>query len=178
MSPSELQSLLGRLAPALADLDEDWVIIGSASLVIRGLPISDCPDVDILTTIKGAEALEQSWAPWRCEDYSPAAGTAFRSRFSRYEMAGRAFEVIGDLTLRTGEEWGPVTVNDVETHVFGDCLLRIPSADEQMRILQMFGRPKDLRRAGLLENWRRAKEFGRSWAVKAMSTPSAGLPAG
>lgn len=178
MSPSELKSLLGRLAPALAELDEEWVIIGSASLVIRGLPISECPDVDILTTIEGAKALERSWAPWRCEDYSPAGGTPFRSRFSRYEMAGGAFEVIGDLALRTGEEWGPVKVRDIETHVFGDCLLRIPSADEQMRILQMFGRPKDLRRAGLLESWRRAVEFSRSWTAKAAPAPSPGLLAG
>jgi hypothetical protein len=163
MSPSELKALLGCLAPALSGLHEEWVIIGSASLVIRGLPISECPDVDILTTIEGAKTLEACWAPWRCEGYSPDAGAAFRSRFSRYEMASGAFEVIGDLALRTGEEWGPVRVNDVETHVFGDCLLRIPSADEQMRILRMFGRPKDLRRAGLLESWRRAVGLGRSF---------------
>jgi hypothetical protein len=153
MSPSELKSLLADLAPDLAVMDEEWVIIGSASLMIRGLPIGDCPDVDIMTTPEGAAVLEARWARWRRTDYRPDSSGYFQSRFSRYDLRGHAFEVLGGLATRLEEGWGPVVIDEVESVRFGKAQLRIPSAKDQLRILRQFGRPKDLRRADMLEAW-------------------------
>lgn len=153
MSPAELEGLVRRLAPDLVGLDEPWTIIGSGALMIVGLPVEDCPDLDILTTAVGAERLERAWSPWRQGDYSPDPEAGFRSRFSRYLVPEGAVEVMGDLQLRSTEGWRPVTVRAVEMRRFAGVDLPLPAPAEQLRILREFGRPKDLAKAQRLEAW-------------------------
>jgi hypothetical protein len=151
MSPDDLQRLVQRLAPDLAGLPEPWTIIGSAALAIVGLPVADCPDLDILTTGAGAAGLEGRWAPRREADYAPDPTAAFRSRFSRYRMPEGAVEVMGDLRLRTAAGWTPVEAREVESRTFGGVQVRVPTPAEQLRVLRAFGRPKDLAKAARLE---------------------------
>lgn len=153
MNVAELQALVRRLAPDLAVLDEPWTVIGSGALMMAGLPGADCPDLDILTTAAGAAALEAAWAEWRQGDYAPDPAAGFRSRFSRYQAPEGAIEVMGDLQLRTGEGWRPVTVRAIERRRFGGVDVALPTAAEQLRILREFGRPKDLAKAERLEAW-------------------------
>jgi hypothetical protein len=152
MSPSQIEALVARLAPALEGLS-DWAVIGSAALVILGLPIEDCPDLDVLTSEAGAAELEAAWAAWRSEDYAPDLSAPFRSRFSRYAAPEGAIEVMGGLRLLGPEGWAPVTAGEVVTRRFGGASVRIPAAAEQLRILRLFGRPKDLAKARVLEAW-------------------------
>lgn len=153
MSPGELEALVRRLAPDLAALAEPWTIIGSGALMMVGLPVEDCPDLDILTTSAGAARLEATWAGWRQADYAPDPAAAFRSRFSRYQAPEGAVEVMGDLQLRTAGGWAPVTVQATEMRRFAGVELPLPTAAEQLRILRQFGRPKDLAKAQALEAW-------------------------
>lgn len=153
MSPADIEALVRRLAPDLARLDEPWTIIGSGALMIVGLPVGDCPDLDIVTTAAGAERLERAWAAWRQADYAPDPAAAFRSRFSRYLAPEGAIEVMGDLKLRTAQGWRPVTVRAMETRRFAGLDLPLPTPAEQLRILHEFGRPKDLAKARRLEAW-------------------------
>lgn len=153
MSPAELEALVRRLAPDLARLSEPWAVIGSGALMMVGLPVEDCPDLDILTTGAGAAALEAAWRRWRDGDYAPDPDAGFRSRFSRYLAPEGAFEVMGDLELRTAAGWTPVTVRAVERRRFGGLDMPLPTPAEQLRILREFGRPKDLAKARRLEAW-------------------------
>ena len=153
MTPGDLARLLGRLAPALEALDEPWVFIGSAALMILGLPLEDCADLDVLTTTTGAQRLERAWSAWRAADYGPDPAAPFRSRFSRYEVDEGAFEVMGDLKLRTPRGWRPVWPEAIERRAFRGGLWPIPTAADQLRILRLFGRPKDLAKATWLERW-------------------------
>lgn len=153
MSPSDLETLVRRLAPDLAGLTEPWTIIGSGALMMVGLPVADCPDLDILTTRAGAERLEHVWNDWRQADYAPDPAGAFRSRFSRYQAPEGAVEVMGDLQLQTGQGWRPVEVRAVEMWRFAGADLPLPTPAEQLRILREFGRPKDLAKAQQLEAW-------------------------
>lgn len=153
MTPTDLARLLERLAPALERVGEPWVIIGSGALMILGLPLEDCPDLDILTTAAGAERLEGAWAEWRAGGYAPDPVAPFRSRFSRYEAPEGGFEVMGDLELNTAEGWRPVRAEAVERRAFGRGAWPIPTGTEQLRILRLFGRPKDLAKAAELERW-------------------------
>lgn len=153
MSPSDLEALVRRLAPDLAALSEPWTIIGSGALMMAGLPVEDCPDLDIVTTQAGAARLEGAWARWRQADYAPDPAAAFRSRFSRYLAPEGAVEVMGDLTRRTEGGWTPVTVRAIETRRFAGVDLPLPTPAEQLRILREFGRPKDLAKARALEAW-------------------------
>ncbi|MGA0606803.1 hypothetical protein ACO2Q0_12480 [Phenylobacterium sp. VNQ135] len=153
MSPADLEALVRRLAPDLAALTEPWTIIGSGALMMLGLPVADCPDLDVLTTARGASTLEAAWAGWRQTDYAPDPAAAFRSRFSRYLAPEGAVEVMGDLELRTAGGWSPVKVRATEPRRFGDLDIALPTAAEQLRILREFGRPKDLAKARALETW-------------------------
>jgi hypothetical protein len=153
MSPADVEALVRRLAPDLERLAEPWTIIGSGALMMVGLPVADCPDLDIVTTAAGAERLEGAWAAWRQAEYAPDPEAGFRSRFSRYLAPEGAVEVMGDLQLRTTEGWRPVAVGAVETRRFGGVALPLPTPSEQLRILREFGRPKDLAKAQRLEAW-------------------------
>ena len=149
MGPAELGGLLRRLAPALDALDAPWAVIGSGAQMILGLPIAECPDLDILTSEAAAERLETLWAPHRIP-YTPKPGP-FRSRFSRYGFPEGAAEVLGGLELATGEGWRRVEPGLVERRPFGGGSWPVPSPADQLRILAEFGRPKDLERAVRLE---------------------------
>ena len=153
MTPAALARLLARLAPPLEALDEPWVIIGSGAMMILGFPIADCPDLDILTTTSGAQALEAAWVGWRAGAYAPEPGAPFRSRFSRHVTTEGAFEVMGDLELRDTAGWRPVRADAVERRAFGGGLWPIPTGVDQLRILKAFGRPKDLVKAEALARW-------------------------
>ncbi|MCR5875346.1 hypothetical protein LRS10_14845 [Phenylobacterium sp. J426] len=142
-----------RVAPDLAALPAPWTIIGSGALMILGLPLDDCPDLDVLTTAGGAERLELLWQAWRERGYTPEPEAAFRSRFSRYSAPEGAIEVMGDLQLRTGAGWTPVEIRVTERRRFAGVDLPLPTAAEQLRILREFGRPKDLAKAARLEAW-------------------------
>lgn len=154
MSPLELQALLQRLALDLHALDAPWAIIGSAALVIAGVPGLDCPDLDILTTRAGAEALERAWAMWRRDDYVPDPAAPFRSRFSRYGFPEGEAEVMGELEFRGQGGWSAVWPRALERRRFGEAAWPVPTLDEQIRILRLFGRPKDLAKAARLEAFR------------------------
>jgi hypothetical protein len=153
MSPMELETLVRRLAPDLAGLTAPWTIIGSGALVMLGLSLDDCPDLDVLTTAAGAERLEAAWDAWREPAYAPDPAAGFRSRFSRYRAPEGAIEVMGDLELRTASGWRPVEVRATETRRFAGVDLPLPTTAEQLRILREFGRPKDLVKAARLEAW-------------------------
>jgi len=142
-----------RLAPDLAQLEEPWTIIGSGALMIVGVAVDDCPDLDIVTTAAGAAVLEAAWSASRQADYAPDPAAAFRSRFSRYLAPEGAIEVMGDLQLRTDAGWRPVVVGATERRRFGGLDLAVPTPAEQLRILREFGRPKDLAKAERLEAW-------------------------
>ena len=153
MSPETLTKLLARLGPDLEALDEPWIIIGSSALIILGLPLADCQDLDILTTSAGAWQLEEVFAPWRVSGHLPDPSAPFRSRFSRYETAEGVWEVMGDLEVRTSTDWRPVVVAQAERRPFGSGAWPVPTAKEQERLLRLFGRPKDLAKARRLSTW-------------------------
>lgn len=153
MNAAELEALVRRLAPDLTTIDEPWTIIGSGALMMVGLPVADCPDLDIVTTADGAARLEAAWGRWRQADYAPDPAAGFRSRFSRYLAPEGAVELMGDLELRTAEGWRPVVVGATERRRFGGVELPLPTPAEQLRILREFGRPKDLAKAARLEAW-------------------------
>ncbi len=153
MTRSELEALVRRLGPDLAALPESWTVIGSGALMMLGLPLDDCPDLDVLTTAAGAERLEAAWRAWREPAYAPDPEAGFRSRFSRYRAPEGAVEVMGDLELRAADGWTRVEVRAIESRPFAGGDVPLPTAAEQLRILRQFGRAKDLARAARLEAW-------------------------
>lgn len=139
MNSGQLAALLTALRPDIDAAGEPWCVIGSAALMIAQAPVSDCPDLDILTTMAGAVRLEAAWADRREAAYAPDTASPFRSRFSRYGFDAGAVEVMGDLTFNGA----PVAVQEIAAAPFGGTKVPIPTLAEQARLLRLFGRPKD-----------------------------------
>ena len=93
----------------------------------------------MVTGVDGARRLRAAWAGWMDIAGPTAPDGPFRSEdFARYVTPWGPVEVMGGLRVR-GREL--------------DVAGPIPSAQEQLRILRLFGRPKDLEKAARLEAW-------------------------
>ena len=142
MSPDGLAALLDRLTPDLESIGEPWTVIGSGALILLGLPLETANDLDIVTSADGAGRLQMVWADWLCAAEAKLPDGPFRSEdFARYETPWSPVEVMGGLVVQ-GE---PLVIGARHAD------LPIPTAAEQLRILRLFGRPKDLAKAARLE---------------------------
>lgn len=139
MTPSEVAALLDRLAPDLDAMAAPWSLIGSGALILLGVPLDRANDLDVVTGVDGAGRLRGAWAEWLDPAKPKAPDGPFRSEdFARYVTPWGPIEVMGALKVRGRR-----------LEVSG----AIPSAAEQLRILRLFGRPKDLEKAARLEAW-------------------------
>ena len=148
MTPAEIEALLDRLSPDLDALAVPWTVIGSAALILLGVPLGGAADLDIVTGSEGARRLRIAWADWLRPSESKAPDGPFRSDdFARYETPLGPVEVMGDLHVRQDGVLRPLVVEEIAPG------RHIPTAAEQSRILRLFGRPKDLAKAARLEAW-------------------------
>jgi hypothetical protein len=144
MNRAGIEALLERLAPDLDAHAAPWALIGSAALMLLGVPLEAAGDLDVVTDPAGAARLRSAWARWLQPGEPHAPDGPFRSDdFARYATPWGLVEVMGGLRVRQGGELRPLVI------VGGP----IPAAHEQLRILRLFGRPKDLDKAARLEAW-------------------------
>lgn len=151
-----LEATLATVVPELERLClEPWYVIGSAAAWLVGAHVT-VADIDVLTSAADADRIEAHWSPLREETYEPASAERFRSRFSRYRFADMPVEVMGGLELHAGQGWKPVQVSESLSLDYAGVQVPVPTLTAQLDILEQFGRPKDLYRAGLLRNIQRA----------------------
>lgn len=144
-----LRQVIAEAVPELQRHCRDpWQLIGSAAASLAGADVT-VADLDVLSTAADAARLEEAWRVRR-EPYQPAGADRFRSYFGRYRFAAMPVEVMGALELHTEEGWQPVIVREAMIVRVAGVAVRVPSVAEQIRILESFGRPKDLHRAALL----------------------------
>ncbi len=136
-----------------------WQLIGSAAAKLVGADVT-VADLDVLTSAEDADRLAEAWFARRESSYEPAGAERFRSRFARFRFAAMPVEVMGALELNAGQGWRPVTVGEVIAVRVAGMDVPVPSVTEQIRILESFGRPKDLHRAALLRALDRSAEVG------------------
>jgi hypothetical protein len=134
-------------APADAD---DWWIIGSAAMVICGIEDLEPEDVDLLGS---ATTLSRCLDRWRVEPGQPRPGDRFRSQpYVRVELPGcLPIETMGDLHVFSQVGWQPMTPRTRAAVDVGGHRVFVPELQEQLDILQLFGRPKDLAKARMIE---------------------------
>ena len=146
----DLRGMLATIAREMHECCADrWAVIGSAAAKLVGADVS-VADIDLLVSGRDADLLTVRWATRRQRVDPDAEDRLFRSHFARYAFASWQVEVMGDLELRTGHGWQPVRVVDTVNIDLGDVGVSVPSRAEQLRLLDSFGRPKDVRRAAIL----------------------------
>jgi hypothetical protein len=129
-------------------LEDDWWIIGSTAALLSGLPHIEPRDVDLLVSARDARRL---FARWKVRPVTPASSSLFRSVFGVHCIGNVDIEIMGDLEVRTNGIWSSLKPKSRELTQTDAGQLFIPARDEQISILRLFGRPKDLLRARALE---------------------------
>jgi hypothetical protein len=141
---------LRLVVPVLSKLCVDrWCVIGSAAARLSGIE-TVVADIDVLCTRRDAETLMVHWAQQRAHDFAPAASDRFRSGFARFHLAALPLEVMGDLEVCVDGLWQRVQVLRLDDRELDGLRVPVPTIEEQIRILEIFGRRKDLERALLL----------------------------
>ena len=147
MTPA-LAETLQMVAAAAHSAADPWWIIGSAAVVLHGGVVGRVKDVDLMMSARDAEGL------LRRAGVEPRRGTGderFRSMvFGTWSKPPIPVEAFGGFELCAGGVWRAVALDTREAVTVGGAQVFVPSREELVRLLQSFGRAKDLERARLL----------------------------
>ncbi|GHS92326.1 hypothetical protein FACS1894203_4670 [Bacteroidia bacterium] len=136
--------------PALRLLEDEWYIIGTSGLVLAGVKLEKTSDIDILTSVRDAEKLKIAWKNRMRKDFDSSNTELFESDFSRYDFGTLDIEIMGGLKVNHSGKWIPLTISDHLHILTSDFEIRVPTLEEQKKILLLFGREKDLKKIKLL----------------------------
>lgn len=149
LSPA-LYVSLADVVPALhVHCVDPWCVIGSTAALLLGAQVS-VADVDVLTSRADADKLMKQWAERREPVSVHADDDRFRSHFARFDFHGIPVEVMGALQLNGVDGWQLVQPGQLVLAGVNGLAVPIPSIDDQIRMLQSFGRDKDTRRVAAL----------------------------
>lgn len=147
-----------RLAAALREIARtappdrhDWWIIGSAALRLAGIDDIEPADVDLLGSSGTLVGFLDRWGE---QAATPRPGSRFRSDpYHRVDRPGcLPIETMGNLEVLSEGGWQKVAPTTRLAVDIGGRSVFIPALDEQLAILRLFGREKDLAKLGLVKN--------------------------
>ena len=152
--PPALFVALTELVPELhVHCAEPWCLIGSTAARLLGAEVG-VADIDVLVSSADADALATLWADRRDVAHVPVDADRFRSHFARYRFPGLPVEVMGALELDRGEGWQKVSPGRLMLAGVQGMAVPVPVLDDQLRLLESFGRDKDRERAAALRRLR------------------------
>lgn len=153
MTNGRLHAALREIAAAAPPGRDDWWIIGSAALVLAGIDDIEPADVDLLGSTPTIRGFLDGWGVAPPE---PKPGQRFRSEhYRRIDRPGAlAIETMGDLEVLSDGGWQKVRPETRIAVAIGGATVFIPALPEQLAILRLFGREKDLAKARLVEDRR------------------------
>ena len=132
------QKILNAVAGLPIDLPDNWTIFGSAALLLNGIEGIETTDIDILIPSQNLS---------RHSEIPQQGSTLFSSEERKiYEIQGISVDVSWGLQVWSGKQWNKVEILEV---VEKDGL-RYASLPDCIRLLKLFGRPKDLQRLSFL----------------------------
>jgi len=152
----KISFVLSQAYPTLNHLEDDYFLIGSSALILSGVDLTSETDIDILTSSKNAEILKVKWGTKLRENYQPADSSLFRSNFARFDFGSMDIEVMGGLLVKKGDSWNPVIIKDYLLLEDNGLSIKIPTLEEQKRILEFFGRDKDKEKLNLINSSQRS----------------------
>jgi len=141
-----LEPTLAAVSSISSRLHDDWWIIGSAAIVLTGVAI-EVPEVELLLSERDARALLVEWAQPTPAGEGP---NHVRSIHGEHTVTPIPIQVMGGLEVYTDGAWVRVTPNTRERIELTGGTVYIPDAADQLALLLMFRRTKDLVRAEML----------------------------
>ena len=144
----ELARTLAMIAQVAQGSADPWWIIGSAAVLLHGGKVDRIKDVDLMMSAADAAGfVERTGVSLR----RGSGDGRFRSGvIGIWELPPVPVEAFGGLEVLTSGEWRPVMLASRKAVTVGGAELFVPSVEELVALLHLFGRPKDLERARLL----------------------------
>ena len=143
---------LEEAIPGLAMLEDNFFVIGASAIILSGIEIGNTSDIDILTSARDAEKLKKVWKDKIEANPLMKESDLFKSDFSRYNFTEMDVEIQGDLVIYKENRWMEVNVHKYTSVEINNLPIKIPTIEDQMRILLLFGREKDMKRLELIQN--------------------------
>ena len=144
---------LASIAVELQGINSEFYIIGASAMILSDIEIGETSDIDILTTAANSIKLQQLLSRYIEVAPKTKENDLFRSNFARFNLPLMDIEVMGDLQIKKNNAWLPVCVEKYGEIFIGNLMIRIPTIEEQKRILSFFGREKDLKRIPILNKY-------------------------
>lgn len=146
--PAPLIETLGSVAAIMGTAREPWWIIASAAAALHGASPITVADVDVLL---GVEDISRILPTLGIEPYRGPPNPLFRSTIlAKWPAPPVPVDLMAGFEHRVGDEWRPVQPATREAITVGAATVYVPERRELRRIIEGFGRPKDLERARLL----------------------------
>ena len=144
---------LASMTAELLEIGPDFYIIGASAMILSDIEIGETSDIDILTTEMNSLKLQCSLKAYMEIAPETKKDGLFSSNFARFNLPLMDVEVMGNLQIKKNNVWQFVYVQEYREIFIGDLIIRIPTMEEQKRILSLFGREKDLKRILVLNQY-------------------------
>ena len=148
-----INKTLLSIATELQMIDSEFYVIGASAMILSGIKIGETSDIDILTTEMNSLKLQCSLKAYMEIAPETKEDGLFSSNFARFNLPLMDVEVMGNLQIKKNNVWQFVYVQEYREIFIGDLIIRIPTMEEQKRILSLFGREKDLKRILVLNQY-------------------------
>ena len=142
---------LKEASHSLRLLKDNFYLIGSAALSLSGIKLDEISDIDILVSDRDAGFLLAEWGNRLIIEHTTKDDELFKSKFARYKFSFLDIEIMGELKVYNKGVWERLEIKDIESIAVGNFEIKIPTLDEQKRILQLFGRVKDKKRIKFID---------------------------
>ena len=144
---------LASITVELQEISPDFYVIGASAMILSGIEVGETADIDILTTEMNSCKLQHLLKTYM--EISPETNEddLFSSNFARFKLPLMDIEVMGDLQIKKNDIWQSVCVKEYKEIFIGNLIIKIPTIEEQKRILSLFGREKDLKRILILNHY-------------------------
>jgi hypothetical protein len=143
---------LNHLAGLMHEESEPWWIIGSTAMVLSGIDGIEPDDIDVVAS---GTCLRRVLANVGMTETASKPHPQFRSRpYQRIEFSGMTHDthrIDGRFRGSNLLENGSSGVRNPLTYPRRRCSRLVPSIAEQIALLRLFGREKDMAKAALLE---------------------------
>lgn len=146
--PAPLVETLGSVAAILTTARDPWWIIASAAAALHGATPITVADVDVLLSVADIGRILPQLG---IEPYPAPPNPLFRSRvLAKWPGPPVPVDLMAGFEHRVGDTWHPVRPATRQAISIRAATVYVPERDELRRIIEGFGRPKDLERARLL----------------------------
>ena len=143
---------LTSITNELHEITPEFFIIGASAMILSDIEIGETSDIDILTTEENSLKLQHLLSRYMEMAPKTKEDDLFHSSFARFKLPLMDIEVMGNLQVKKNNIWQSVYVNEYNEVFIGDLIIRIPTIEEQKRILSLFGREKDLKKILILNH--------------------------